>query len=202
LKAFFSHLLAKWNLVILPAILKLGIWGAFSVAFFDAFSIPVPMDAIMAIYAWKDKPHWWAYVLLAAAGSTLGGLIPYGIGRAGGELFLLKRINRERFEQLRHKFEKQEILAMMIPSMLPPPTPWKAFVFAAGVFEMRVPLFMLSVFAGRIVRWGVLSLLVLKLGPGAVDVIAHHSRTALIALAALILLGGLIWWLKRKRTTA
>jgi membrane protein YqaA with SNARE-associated domain len=202
LKAFFSHLLAKWNLVILPAILKLGIWGAFSVAILDSSSIPVPMDAIMALYVWKDKPHFWIYVLLAALGSSIGGLIPYGIGRAGGELFLLKRINRERFEQLRHKFEKQEILAMMIPSMLPPPTPWKAFVFAAGVFEMRVPLFMLSVFAGRIVRWGVLSLLVLKLGPGAVDVVAHHSRTALIVLAALILLGGLAWWLKRKRATA
>lgn len=202
MKAFFSHLLAKWKYVILPAILAMGFWGAGAVAIFDSASIPVPMDPIMALYVWKDKPHWWVYVLLAAVGSSIGGLIPYSIGRAGGELFLLKRINRERFEQLRHKFEKQEILAMAIPSMMPPPTPWKIFAFTAGVFEMRIPLYMLSIIAGRIVRWSVLSLLVLKLGPGAVDIVAHHSRTALIVLAVLVALGLIAWWMKRKRTEA
>ena len=71
-------------------------------------------------------------------GSAIGGLLPYGLGRAGGELFILKRVNRERYERMKLRFEKQEFLAMAIPSALPPPTPWKAFVFAAGVFEMRV----------------------------------------------------------------
>ena len=64
---------------------------------------------------------------------------------AGGELFLMKRINRARYEQLRDRFGKQEFLAMMIPSILPPPTPWKLFVFAAGVFEMKTVHFMLGV---------------------------------------------------------
>jgi uncharacterized membrane protein YdjX (TVP38/TMEM64 family) len=87
---------------------------------------------------------------------------------------------------------------MMIPSMLPPPTPWKAFVFAAGVFEMRVIPFMLAVFVGRMVRWILLSLLVLKLGPGAVEVVAHHGKW--LALAVLVLgLGGFAWWWWRKR---
>jgi membrane protein YqaA with SNARE-associated domain len=202
LKAFLARLLSKWNLVILPAIIKMGFWGAGAVAVLDASSIPVPMDAIMALYAWKDHSYWWAYVLMASAGSAIGGLVPYGIGRAGGELFLLKRINRERFEQLRTKFEKQSLLAMAVPSMLPPPTPWKAFAFAAGVFEMRVAHYLLAVFAGRIVRWGVLSLLVLKFGPQVVDIVAHHARTALIALVVLVLVGVLGWWMKRKRVTA
>jgi membrane protein YqaA with SNARE-associated domain len=39
---------------------------------------------------------------MGAAGSAIGGLLPYGLGRAGGELFLLKRVNRERFEQMRN----------------------------------------------------------------------------------------------------
>lgn len=202
MKAFLAKVLAKWNLIILPAILKLGFWGAFAVSIVDASSIPVPMDAILALYVWKDQPHWWAYVLLASVGSAIGGLVPYGIGRAGGELFLLKRINRERFDQLRHRFEKQEFWAMAIPSMLPPPTPWKAFAFAAGVFEMRVVLYMLSVFAGRIVRWGILSVLVLKLGPGAVNIVAHHARTAFAALGVLIVVGLIAWWMKRKRAGA
>ena len=112
---------------------------------------------------------------------------------------LLKRVNRERFERMRTRFEKQEFLAMMIPSMMPPPTPWKAFVFAAGVFEMRVAPFMLAVFCGRMVRWLALSLLVLKLGPGAVDMVAHHALTVVAAVGVLAVAGFAWWWIRRGR---
>jgi uncharacterized membrane protein YdjX (TVP38/TMEM64 family) len=137
---------------------------------------------------------------MASIGSAIGGLLPYGLGRAGGELFLLKRVNRERYDRMRVRFERQEFLAMMIPSMLPPPTPWKAFVFAAGVFEMPIVPFLLSVFCGRMVRWLTLSLLVLKLGPGAVQVVAHHSLTVVGIVGALAILGFAWWWIKRKRS--
>lgn len=158
------------------------------------------MDLILAGYVWADKPRFWIYCLLASVGSSIGGLLPYWLGRAGGELFLLKRIDRARFERMRDRFENQEFLAMLIPSMLPPPTPWKAFVFAAGVFEMRVGSFLLAVFCGRMVRWMLLSLLVLKLGPDAVDVVSHH-RLALLAIVGGLALAGFVWWWMRKRRT-
>ncbi len=186
----------------MPAIIKLGFWGAAAVALLDSSTIPVPMDAILAIYIWKDQSHFWLYALMASAGSAVGGLLPYGLGRAGGELFLLKRVNRERYDRMRTRFEKQEFLAMAIPSMLPPPTPWKAFVFAAGVFEMRVAPFMLAVFCGRLVRWLVLSLLVLKLGPGAVAVVQHHALSVLALVGGVAIIGFAWWWKKRKRTIA
>ena len=145
--------MAKMNLVLLPFLAKFGIWGIGALALLDSSSIPVPMDAFIAYSVWHDKSRFVLYCIAAAAGSAIGGLLPYGLGRAGGELFLLKRINRERFERMRTRFERQEFLAMMIPSMLPPPTPWKLFVFAAGVFEMRIVPFMLAVFCGRLVRW-------------------------------------------------
>jgi membrane protein YqaA with SNARE-associated domain len=191
--------MAKWKLVLLPALVKLGFWGVGAVALLDSSSIPVPMDAILAIYVWNNKNHFWLYCLLAAIGSAIGGLLPYGLGRAGGELFLLKRINRVRFDQIRDRFERQEFLAVMIPSMLPPPAPWKVFIFAAGVFEMRVIPFMLSVFAGRMVRWLVLSLLVLKLGPGAVDIVAHHSLKLVAIVGILAVVGFAVWWIRKKR---
>jgi len=90
----------------------------------------------------------------------------------------------------------------MIPSMMPPPTPWKVFVFAAGVFEMRILPFMLAVCAGRIVRWMALSLLVLKLGPGAVGVVQHHALTALLVVGALAVIGFGWWWLRKRRNGA
>ena len=199
MKRFFQGILAKWNLVLLPAVIKLGFWGAAALAVLDSSSIPVPMDLILAGYVWADKSHFWLYCLMASAGSSLGALAPYGLGRAGGELFLLKHVNRQRFERMRDRFERQEFLAMMIPSMLPPPTPWKACVFAAGVFEMRVVPFMLAVFSGRLLRWLVLSLLVLKLGPGAVDVVEHHRLAVLAIVGGLAVAGFAWWWIRKKR---
>jgi membrane protein YqaA with SNARE-associated domain len=200
LKRFFLEILAKWKFVVLPAVIKMGFWGAGAVALLDSSTIPVPMDVILAAWVWNDKSHFWAYCLMAAAGSAVGGLLPYGLGRAGGELFLLKRVNRERYDRMRTRFENQEFLAMMIPSMLPPPTPWKACVFAAGVFEMRVAPFMLAVFCGRMVRWLVLSLLVLKLGPGAAGLVQHHALVLLAVVGGLALVGFGWWWMRRKRT--
>ncbi len=200
LKHFFQAILLKWKLVILPVLIKLGILGAGAVAILDSSTIPVPMDALIAVWVWQDQRHFWAYCVMAAAGSAVGGLLPYGLGRAGGELFILKRVNRERYERMKLKFEKQEFLAMAIPSALPPPTPWKAFVFAAGVFEMRVVPFMLAVFAGRMVRWLILSLLVIKLGPEALGVVQHHARMVLLVVLGLAVIGFGIWWLRKRRS--
>ena len=193
------QLLHKWNLVILPAVLKMGFWGAGAVALLDSSTIPVPLDAILAVWIWNNKSHFWIYPLMASIGSAIGGLLPYGLGRAGGELFLLKRVNRQRFEAMRTRFEQQEFWAMAIPSMLPPPTPWKAFVFAAGVFEMRVLLFMLAVFTGRLIRWLVLSLLVIELGPGAVQVVERHALAALGVVGGIALIVFALWWRKKRR---
>jgi len=187
LKDLFVKLMAQWKFLILPALAKLGVWGVLLISIVDAASLPVPMDLILAGYVWANKGQFLIYTVIAAAGSAIGGLLPFGLGRAGGELFLLKRVNRQNFEKMRNRFERQEFLAVMVPSMLPPPTPWKAFVFAAGVFEMRVVPFMLAVFVGRIVRWLVLSLLVIKLGPTAVDVVEAVVKAHLV-----LFLGGLV----------
>jgi len=191
---------AEWKLVLLPALMKWGILGVGAIAVLDSSSIPVPMDAILGLYVWNDKRHFWVYCLMAAAGSALGGLLPYGLGRAGGELFLLKRINRAKFEQIRDRFQRQEFLAVMIPSMMPPPAPWKMFIFASGVFEMRIPVFLLAVFVGRMLRWLALSLLVLKLGPGAVDLVARHAVPMVIAVGVLAVIGFAWWWIRKKRS--
>jgi membrane protein DedA with SNARE-associated domain len=101
---------------------------------------------------------------------------------------------------LRSRFERQEFLAVMIPSMLPPPAPWKMFIFASGVFEMRITLFLLAVFSGRMVRWLILSALVLKLGPDAVLLVQHHALPMVAAVGLLAVAGFAWWWVKKKRS--
>ena len=193
------HLFVKYKIWLLAVLKPFGFWGAGALAFVDAAAFPVPMDLILATYVWADKKHFYLYVIVSAAGSALGGLVFFLLGRAGGELFLMKRINRARFEQLRDRFEKQEFMAMMIPSILPPPTPWKLFVIAAGVFEMRPSLFLVAVFVGRVIRNLITALLTIWYGPEIVHIaerLATRHRVALVA-GVLGLLALLVYWLWR-----
>jgi len=201
-KHFFTSWMAKLAVFSHLLLAKLGFLGIGVIALIDSSSLPVPMDLLIGGAVWEHKGQFWIYCLTGAVGSAIGGLAPYWLGRAGGELFLLKRVNRKRFEAMRARFERQEFLAVLVPSMLPPPTPWKAFVFAAGVFEMRVLSFMLAVFVGRTVRWLVLSLLVLKLGPGAVTLVEEVVRGHLVAfLSGLVLVFAAIgvWAVAKRR---
>jgi len=200
-----SEWLLRYKTFILGILGPLGFWGAALISAVDAGTLPVPMDLIIATYVWNDRGHAWLYVLMASIGAAIGGLIPFLLGRAGGELFLLRRIDRARYEAMMSRFEKQEFLAMAIPSALPPPTPWKAFAFSAGVFEMGIWNFMLAVFAGRLLRFGVDAVLTIKYGPQIVnvagDLFKHHLIATLVVLA--VVLAGLFLWVrhKRKKTT-
>ena len=182
-----AHLSAKYRALLIAFLKPLGFWGVGAVACLDSSSIPVPMDLIVAGYAWSDAHRCYLYVLMAAVGSALGGLVPYWIGRAGGEIFLMKRIDRVRFERMRDRFEKQQFLALMIPSMMPPPTPWKLFVFASGVFEMRVITFMAAVAVGRTLRFTAVSLLTIEYGPQIIHELMELMHQHLIA--TLVVLG-------------
>ena len=185
------ELSTKYRVLLLGFLKPLGFWGVGAVAVLDSSSIPVPMDLIVAGYAWSDPHRFYLYVLMAGIGSAIGGLVPYWLGRAGGEIFLMKRIDRARYEKMRDRFERQEFLALMIPSMMPPPTPWKVFVFAAGVFEMKVASFMLAVLAGRIVRFTVVSLLTIRYGPQIVHdltiLMQQHMLAMLVALGVVLI---------------
>jgi membrane protein YqaA with SNARE-associated domain len=79
----------------------------------------------------------------------------------------------------------------MIPSMLPPPTPFKLFVLSAGVFEMHVTSFLGAIFLGRVLRFSILSALVLTFGPQVISMVGrmvseHLHLTIAVALLALL----------------
>jgi membrane protein YqaA with SNARE-associated domain len=169
--------LHKINAVLMATLKPLGIWGLGGLAFIDSglFPLPTTMDGVVIGYVATDHRKALLYVLMAAAASAMGSLIPYYVGRAGGELFLLKRINRERYERLRDKFANQEFMAIMIPAMMPPPMPIKLFEFAAGVFEMKPLLFATAIFTGKFIQFLVCALITVFYGPE----IAHAGRHVL-----------------------
>ena len=173
----------------------LGGWGVMALATVDSAAIPIPLDALVAGYVFSNPGHAWLYAIAGAVGSAVGSLIPYYLGRAGGELFLLKRIDEAKLQRIRDRFERQEFLALMVPAMLPPPTPFKLFVFSAGVFEMRLPWFLAAIIAGRLVRFSVLSILTVIFGPTIVsqikNLVRNHPSIA-VAIGILVLALGYI----------
>jgi membrane protein YqaA with SNARE-associated domain len=187
--------LHKINAVLMATLKPLGIWGLGGLAFIDSglFPLPTTMDGVVIGYVANDHKKALLYVLMAAAASAVGSLIPYYVGRAGGELFLLKRINRERYERLRDKFANQEFMAIMIPAMMPPPMPIKLFEFAAGVFEMKPLPFAAAIFTGKFIQFLVCALITVFYGPE----IAHAGRHALHEHPGLLLgiVGVAVVWL-------
>src|SRR5271154_1070338 len=183
------------------AVLKpLGVWGVCALAIVDSSSIPMPIDAIVIGYVSADHARFVIYALMAALGSAIGSLLPYYLGRAGGELFLLKRINRQRYEQLRDRFEKQEFLGIMIPAMMPPPMPVKLFEIAAGVFEMKPAWFFSAMFVGKFLRFLIWAIITITYGPKLLHsmVRAMHAHLGYVLGAAGILVVMLMVYVLRK----
>jgi membrane protein YqaA with SNARE-associated domain len=181
----------------------LGAWGVFLIAVIDSAAFGMPLDAVVGSYVYL-KPHLcWLYIIMASAGSALGCMVVYGIGYKGGEVLLEKRMPKERFEKIKKSFEEHEFLALMVPAMLPPPTPYKLIVLSAAAFEMNWHKFMLAIFLGRIARFTILSILVIAFGPQVVSIVANlvkeHLPATLATVAGIVLLGVIFWRLRQRK---
>jgi membrane protein YqaA with SNARE-associated domain len=193
-----KHLLAKWTALLVALLKPLGIWAVPAFAAVDAALLGMPLDAIVAGYAYARPHRVILYAALAAAGSALGSILIYEIGYKGGEVLLVNRIGRARFDRIRSSFERHEFWAIMVPSMLPPPTPFKLFVLSAGVAEMNFWHFLAAIFSGRFLRFTVISLIVINYGPEILGFIGgafHHHLSVTIAIFAVAALG--TWWMMR-----
>ena len=184
-----GHILARYTAWVLGLMKVLGIWGPFVIAFADSALLGMPVDFIVATYVWQDRKRMLLYVAMASLGSALGSIPLYIVGYLGGEKVLRKRISEERFLKIHASFERHEFWALMFPGMLPPPTPFKIFVLGAAVFEMRFRDFLVAIFAGRFVRFLVLSVLVLYFGPQIVGLFGGVVKRHWILVAAVIVGG-------------
>lgn len=192
----------KISSVLLATLKPLGIWGLGALALIDSgfFPIPVSMDGVLIGYVASNHHKFLLYCIMASAASVLGSLVPYYVGRAGGELFLLKRINRDRYERMRDRFERQEFLAIMIPAMMPPPMPIKLFEFGAGVFEMKPLPFSLAIFLGKFIQFMACALITIFYGPAIAETARHavhdHFGWMMVLIGLLGVLG--LYYVLRK----
>jgi membrane protein YqaA with SNARE-associated domain len=191
----------KYSAWLIALLQPLGAFGIFILAFIDAAAFGMPLDPMVAWYVYNEHRFFWAYVIMAAAGSALGSLVIYVIGYKGGELLLHSKMSKERVERMRQRFEEHEFLALMVPSMLPPPTPFKLFLLAASVFEMSLRDYLLAIFFGRLIRFSILAVLTLWIGPQVIAVLTslireHLGLTVAIFCAGVVLI---VWYIVHRK---
>jgi membrane protein YqaA with SNARE-associated domain len=188
-----KHIFLRYTAFLWALLKPLGAWGVFAIAALDGAALGLPMDPIVATYVYQNRSRVLIYVLMASTGSALGSIVIYGIGYLGGEELLRKRISPERFEKFHQAFEEHPFWSLMFPAMLPPPTPFKLFALAAAVSEMRFTHFLLAIFAGRFVRFLVLSILTLVFGPQFVHISGAVFREHWLSALAVAAVGLAIW---------
>src|SRR5947207_3341852 len=198
-----KHILARYTAFLWHILQPLGIWGVCAAAALDGAAFGLPVDVVVGIYVAQNHARWLLFVLMAAAGSALGSLVVYGIGYAGGEELLRKRLSTQRFQKMHDAFDKHPFWSLMFPAMLPPPTPFKVFALAAAVAEMSIGHFLLAIFLGRTIRFLILAILVIKFGPGVVHTLrifftGHFYWVLIVAGAAIA--GWVFLRRTRKRT--
>jgi membrane protein YqaA with SNARE-associated domain len=180
--------------------------GLFVVAFLDSsfLSLPEINDFLVVWMVTQHKERLIYYVSLATLGSVVGCFTLYWLAWKGGEAFLKKRFKSESVERGMAQIRKYGLLALLVPSILPPPAPFKIFVLLAGVVKIRPLNFALAIGLGRGFRYLAEGLLAVWYGDAALRYIEEHgSQVALIAAAAVAVLGlGYVWWRRRAGTAA
>src|ERR1700757_5005581 len=133
----------------------LGLLGLFLVSIVDSSFVPLPVPGvtdIMIIIMSAQHQNIILLVLLATAGSALGGSFSHLVGQRGGMAFLEKRIPPRIFKRVCQWMESHATLSVAVPAILPPPMPLSPFVLAAGALRMSRKKFMIAFTASRSLR--------------------------------------------------
>lgn len=169
-------------------LLSFGAWGLMAIAFLDSAFLPVPeaVDLWVITLCILNPKAMLLYAAVTTVSSVAGCLMLYYLARRGGHGAAERRVGKERMTRIRNWFEKYELLTIMVPAILPPPLPFKAFVITAGVLEVHVGKFLLAVVIGRTIRYFAEAFLAVHFGVAVRHFLA--AKGALLAIAAAVIL--------------
>jgi membrane protein YqaA with SNARE-associated domain len=184
--------------------LSLGAPGLFIVAVLDSsvLSLPEINDILVVFMVTRHTTRLVLYAGAATLGSIVGSLALYAIGRKGGEAVLRRRFSVQRSDRAMAFIQKYGVMAIIIPSLLPPPMPFKMFVLLSGVARIPMPRFVGAVAIGRGTRYFGEGLLALRYGDQTMTFLHDHSRTVALVLGAGLAVGLAVYVLAGKARAA
>jgi len=166
-------------------------------------SIPEGNDFLIVILStgktWSRMAY---YVGMTTAGSIVGCTLLYLVGRRGGSPLLRRRFSARSVKRAERLFEKYGLLTVVVPSILPPPCPFKIFVLSAGVFRLSVSEFLTAVAIGRTIRYAMWGILAVLYGNAVKIYMQRNLPTIGAGLSAIFLLtlaAILVFYIRRTR---
>ena len=180
---------------------SLGGTGLFIIAFLDSsfLSFPEVNDILIVYLTTQHEERMVYYALMTTLGSIAGCFALYSLARRGGEAFLRKRFKGRHVDMAMERFRRYGLLAILIPSILPPPMPFKIFVLAAGVAKVRSIDFLVAIAIGRGVRYFGEGLLAIYFGDHAADFLHEHATVLAVTAGTLAVIVGGAWFLWQRR---
>jgi len=169
-------------------ILSFGGLGILLLAVADSsfLSFPEANDVLIVLLsAGASWSHMAYFVGMTIIGSVIGCMLLYSLGSKGGNPILKRRFSQRNVERAERLFERYGILTVLVPSILPPPTPFKIFVLSAGVFRLNPWAFFIAIVIGRTIRYSMWGILAVLYG----DSVKHYVEQNLNSVG-IILFGG------------
>jgi membrane protein YqaA with SNARE-associated domain len=182
-----------WKQIIIVFATTLGAPGLFLISFLDSsvLSFPVINDLLLIQLSINRPARMLLYAAAATVGSVLGCIVLYVIARKGGEAFFEKNAGVHG-AAVRHWVERNGFVGVLVAALLPPPTPFKLFVFAAGVFEVPVGSFVLAVSIARILRYFAVGYLAIRYGHYALPYLVQHKLQVTVLVVIFVAISYLL----------
>ena len=157
-------------------------------------SLPEVNDVLLMTFAINEPESMVKFALFTTLGSVIGCSLLYAVGRKGGDAFLQKTFANEKLAKVQKWYQRHGMLAVIVPSLLPPPTPFKLFVLSAGTFGISWPKFLTAVVIGRSIRYFAEGILAVMYGPAAIRYVRQNFGKIGLAFAIVIAVGGLVFF--------
>jgi membrane protein YqaA with SNARE-associated domain len=181
--------LSGWKQKVVAFASGLGAPGLLLVSFLDSsvLTFPIINDLLLIELCIARPARMPLYALMATLGSVLGCVLLFFLAEKGGEALFHKRAGN-RAQAIHNWVVHNGFWGMLIAALLPPPTPFKVFVVAAGVFEVRLVSFTSAIAIARCIRYFGIGFLAVRYGHDALSFLAQHKWQVALAIIALAIL--------------
>ena len=192
--------LSGWKQKLVAFASGLGAPGLFLISFLDSsvLTFPIINDLLLIHLSMEHPARMPLYAFMASLGSVLGCVVLYFIARKGGEAIFHKKAGKHG-HAIRHWVERNGFVGMLIAALLPPPTPFKFFVLAAGVFEIPLFSYISAITIARLFRYFGIGYLAIRYGAGAMPYLVHHKLQVTVFVIALVIVSYVLSRLLLKR---
>ena len=179
--------LGPWKKKIVAFAGTLGAPGLLLISFLDSsvLTFPVINDLLLIELSMRRPERMPLYASMAVLGSLLGCVFLFLLARRVEEAAFHRKVGA-RAAAIRNWVVRNGFGGMLMAAMLPPPTPFKFFVLAAGVFEMPLVSFASAIGLARVIRYFGVGYLAVRYGADALPYLGQHKLQVILLVIAFV----------------